>query len=237
MGAGNYSYSAHDWAELSAQLRAQSPIQIPGSILQRKQAETRRRVALRTTSQPMELTVTLRADRVAITGEDLAMNRLTIDGRHSYLKEIHFHSPSEHLVDGDRYSGEMHCVFVARDGSVSAVLGFILERNSRAKPNRFLRILPWEEGERTVTIGFNNNFLIDNFAPINANSEHLFLNYVGSLTTPPCTEGVEWLIQTSQVHPSDLDFLNILKTHFGGNYRLPQPLNGRQLQVVHIRAE
>ncbi|API86735.1 carbonic anhydrase [Francisella uliginis] len=113
-------------------------------------------------------------------------------GKQKYeLKQMHFHTPSENYVDGKEYPFEAHFVNISKDGKI-AVLA-LLYQYSDTKTNPFISKIwphiPKKVGE-TNTFSFTVNKTDSPFP----NGHHSFYEYTGSLTTPPCTEGVKWII-------------------------------------------
>lgn len=148
-----------------------------------------------------------------------------IEGNSYDLKQVHFHSPSEHTVNGRLYPLEMHMVHVGENGKL-AVIGLLFEHGDE---NPFLKQF-W--GELTAEVG-NKQELPGPFdlGLLNLDSAHYF-RYNGSLTTPPCTEGVLWTVTRTvyeaspeQVHK----FRELMDFKFQrwGNNRPVQPLNSR----------
>ena len=148
-------------------------------------------------------------------------NELHLNGRTYYLNHLHFHDPSEHHVDGRTYPMEIHLVHRDRKGHV-VVIGVFIATGS---PNQSLAdiwaMLPMKAGELGAEHPFNPQDLIPH------NTHHF--SYHGSLTTPPCTEGVQWIVlrdptvmSTQQIE----QFASII----GQNARPVQPLHGRGVQ-------
>lgn len=141
-----------------------------------------------------------------------------------YLKQAHFHNPSEHTFNGASYPLELHLVHSNEDGSQLAVLGFFFEHS--VVSNAFLEQL----GAALNDIQYK-----DNQTTVNAHLELLlssvgggYYHYSGSLTTPPCSEIVTWLFSeiVLKATPQQIaKFANIM-TH---NSRPIQPLHDRVL--------
>lgn len=105
------------------------------------------------------------------------------------LVQFHFHTPSEHAFDGQRKEMEVHLVHKDVNTGQLSVIGVLM--NGFGKPNSALQSCleeaPHELG-KTVQMNVDPNTLLPS---INKRS---YFNYVGSLTTPPCTENVNWYV-------------------------------------------
>jgi carbonic anhydrase len=148
-------------------------------------------------------------------------NELHLNGRTYFLSQFHFHDPSEHHVDGRTYPMEIHLVHQDRKGHV-VVIGVLVEPGS---PNQSLSdiwaMLPMKAGERGSEHPFNPQDLIP------FNSHHF--SYHGSLTTPPCTEGVQWIVLRDPIAMSAQQLAQFVSV-IGHNARPVQPLHGRGIQ-------
>ncbi|GER33731.1 carbonic anhydrase, partial [Striga asiatica] len=118
---------------------------------------------------------------------------LTIDNKIYSLKQMHWHAPAEHTIDGQRFAAELHLVHIAEDGSVSVVavlFKFGHPDPLLAKIQKKLNELAYEvkrHEETPITLG--------PFHPTEVRKRcHKYYRYVGSFTTPPCTQGVIWNI-------------------------------------------
>ena len=153
----------------------------------------------------------------AKTGE-----RMIVGDKSYALLQFHLHAPSEHTVDGRRYPMEMHFVYQAEGGAL-AVLGVLIEEGAE---NRVFAPL-WKQLEEApgthVTVQLPINFDDGLFA--GGESTGVF-HYEGSLTTPPCSEGVKWFILRT---PTVLSKAQIaaFSAVYEGNNRPLQPLNDR----------
>ena len=145
---------------------------------------------------------------------------LTI-GKESFdLLQFHFHRPSEEQVDGKNASMVAHFVHKSKEGKL-AVIGVLLnEGKDSAAVKTLWANLPPKEGEEFLPakVTFNPASMLP--------KEMGFYNYEGSLTTPPCTEGVQFYILKA---PVDISKQQLAKFPFKLNARPVQSLNGRKI--------
>ncbi|MFD4350983.1 carbonic anhydrase [Nocardia sp. NPDC058518] len=150
-------------------------------------------------------------------------NHIVVDGTPFTLTQFHFHLPSEHTVDGTVTAMELHLVHTARSGRL-AVLAVLLNAHTGPTPlSRILTATPNRSGlTRAVTTVDPREFLPTDLAQF---------RYQGSLTTPPCTEGVEWIVlrHPAPVTVADVDNYRALFPH---SNRPTQPLNGRPVVLA-----
>lgn len=148
---------------------------------------------------------------------------LTYQGKGYELKQFHVHEAAEHLIDGIRYPLEFHFVHIAEDGAV-LVVGVLAKQGKENK--YFNRLDVFKELDDEKEIKTSINFNADWLYPKNKR----YYSYTGSLTTPPCTGGVTWIVFQNPISLS-ADTIEIIGQHLPeDNYRPVQPLNGR---VVH----
>ena len=119
---------------------------------------------------------------------------LTFNGEYYNLLQFHFHTPSEHHVNGNEFPMEIHFVHKGANGRYVVVAVFI-KQGTQTNPflAHFMRSLPTHVNEEIKT--FEKADIMETF-PQHLNS---FYHYTGSLTTPPCTEGITWIIMTDPV--------------------------------------
>jgi carbonic anhydrase len=130
--------------------------------------------------------------------ETEGVNTLTLDGIVYELKQFHFHTASEHRVEGRGFDMELHLVHAAADGS-NAVIGVFLKRGgSSGALARIFEALPDD-----LNVHHPLDAPFDPAAFLPRSRDHY--RYVGSLTTPPCTEGVQWVVMSDAVTISDED--------------------------------
>ncbi len=155
--------------------------------------------------------------------EDLTANSVTVGGVSYDLQQFHFHASSEHLVDGAGFDAELHLVHKSKDGK-TLVLGVFLNAgaSNQELAELFSRI-PVEVSE-TPTTTLSTPIDLAHVIPTGTPR----VQYTGSLTTPPCTEGVQWEIFLNPVTVSAKE-LSAFTAVYPENHRPVQPLHGRQL--------
>jgi carbonic anhydrase len=141
------------------------------------------------------------------------------------LKQFHFHTPSEHTLDGQHAPMEMHMVHQGENGSLAVVA--VLFREGDVPNENFTKIianLPNAKGENKHITDVNLELKVhlpkDNYA----------YHYVGSLTTPPCSESVQWLVLRDPVSLTK-EQINAFSSRIGPNNRPTQPVNDRTVNV------
>ncbi len=149
-------------------------------------------------------------------------------GQNKYpLIQFHLHTPSEHVYGTKRFDGELHFVHIRNDGK-TIVLGVFLSVGTQ--PNSTLQTIlnnTPESGQHNADSGIS----IQPNSLLPKNSKQ-FYTYAGSLTTPPCNEGVIWYILSkplgiSKGQLSQLKALNQTNEAYPDNNRLLQNLNSR----------
>lgn len=146
---------------------------------------------------------------------------LTVDGHGFELKQFHFHAPSENTVDGRQFPMEGHLVHADEAGKL-AVLAVLFHEGA---PNPLLAQL-WENmpvaGEKvTLPTGLSVADLLPNEAD--------YYRFNGSLTTPPCSEGVWWLVMKQTGNVSAEQIAQFADTIGFANNRPTQPVNARPI--------
>ncbi|KAL2673877.1 hypothetical protein Neosp_012321 [[Neocosmospora] mangrovei] len=115
----------------------------------------------------------------------------SFDNETVYLKGWHIHAPADHSVGGDRSKAELHLVHVDGKGHERAVLAIRLDPGNR--DNEFLAQLPtmigFNETDITEPAELNHRLALESVLWFNE-----FWTYQGSLTSPPCHEGIRWFV-------------------------------------------
>ncbi|MBE9532271.1 MAG: carbonic anhydrase family protein [Proteobacteria bacterium] len=147
---------------------------------------------------------------------------IEVDGKKFDLLQFHFHGPSEHTVDGEHALMEMHLVHKAADGALAVVGVMIEEGKHNSSFDNAWHNLPAHSGDHK-DVG-----VLMKAAELLPKSKG-YTTYSGSLTTPPCTEGVTWLVLNESIHLSKKQieaFAHIVEH----NNRPVQPVNKRSIK-------
>ncbi|XP_015898654.3 alpha carbonic anhydrase 1, chloroplastic [Ziziphus jujuba] len=159
---------------------------------------------------------------------------MVVDGKNYTLKQLHYHSPSEHQLQGVQYPVEQHLVHRADDGSSSVVA--ILYQYDKPDPflAKFMDKLTELAKENCqsheqahIAVGTLDLKLLKK-------QTRKFYRYIGSLTTPPCTEQVIWniLARVRSISKEQVEALKApVRSNCKNNARPLQPLNGRQVEL------
>jgi len=147
-------------------------------------------------------------------------------GRTFELAQYHFHAPSEHTIEGRSFPMEMHLVHRAGNGEL-AVIGVLIAvgRHNKAFDPLWAN-LPKKPGDTRHIEGVTVS--VDDLLPGVASH----YRYSGSLTTPPCSEGVSWFLGSNPIERSR-EQIAAFTSIISDNNRPTQPLNGRSVAKVN----
>jgi carbonic anhydrase len=149
-------------------------------------------------------------------------NAIEVMGQRYELVQFHFHRPSEERINGKPFDMVAHLVHKSEQGRL-AVVAVLLEKGS-AQPvvQSVWNNLPLEKGDEVAAR-----------APIDLNQllprERGYYTYMGSLTTPPCSEGVLWMVMKQPVTISD-EQIGIFARLYPMNARPVQAASGRLIK-------
>jgi carbonic anhydrase len=164
---------------------------------------------------------------VVHTGHAIQVNAgpgstLGVDGLSFRLLQFHFHAPSEHHLEGRDFPLEAHLVHQNQAGEL-AVIGVFFESGA---PNDLLGLvtasLPSGPGQRRL---LGSGLTPAGLLP----ADRDYLRYSGSLTTPPCSEGVRWLVMKRPMTASPAQIEAVGAALGFANNRPTQPLGARTL--------
>lgn len=205
-----------NWAKLSPEFAScsgknQSPIDLQGFI----HAELK----------PLKFNYQTGAKSIVNNGHTVQVNyapgsTLTVDGGEFELKQFHFHAPSENLIKGKSYPLEGHFVHADKNGNllVLAVM-FVKGKENKALAQAWAQ-MPHQAGEPRDSEG---RISAADLLPAN----HGYYRFNGSLTTPPCSEGVRWLVMKHPVSASVEQIEAFEHVMHHPNNRPVQPVNAR----------
>lgn len=146
---------------------------------------------------------------------------ITIGHKKYELAQFHFHTPSEHVIHGKHYDMEAHLVHKGDHGHLAVVAVLIEE----GKENAFVKTLwsnfPKDVGQEHIVTHIK--ICASQLLPKNTRA---YYNYAGSLTTPPCTENVNWLILKTPIEVSAAG-LHKFRSLFKYDARPIQHVSGR----------
>ena len=149
-------------------------------------------------------------------------NSITITGRRYELVQFHFHRPSEERIDGRQHDMVVHLVHKADDGRL-AVVAVLLDRGSaQAVVQSVWNNLPLEQGDE---VHAGTRIDLAQLLP----EDRRYYTYMGSLTTPPCSEGVLWMVMKQPV-PISADQVSIFSRLYPMNARPIQQADGRLIK-------
>jgi carbonic anhydrase len=148
-------------------------------------------------------------------------------GKDSYqLLQFHFHSPSEHTDEGMAYPMEVHFVHQNSKGELAVVGAFIREAEENPVFGQVIANAPHQVSRVDISrISLNAKTLLGR------GKAKGYVTYNGSLTTPPCSEGVRWFVLNKPISFSAEQIRAFRKLMHHDNARPTQPLNDR---VVYL---
>lgn len=193
--------------------QAQSPIDIVTSQVQPAQDNEPREIVLRHLDAPGTA-----EDNGHAVQFNTHATEATIRGRHFRMAQFHMHAASEHTIDGKHFPLEGHFVFKAQDGRLAVIAVMYEEGAANKGIQEILDDLPASPSAKPRTATLDVHSLL----PAGLGYRH----YLGSLTTPPLTQNVEWYLLKQPVSLSH-EQLTVLRRHYKQNNRAIQPLHGR----------
>jgi len=208
------------WAEIDAHNAActgksQSPIAIQSS-------------EVRTATLPaLEFHYRSAPLRIVDNGHTIQVNyepgsSLSVGGKSYELIQFHFHRPSEEIIDGKRFAMVAHLVHRDVQGHLAVVAVPLSPGSDNMLVETLWRNLPAEKEKEVSPPAVNINAAALLPATLG------YYTYTGSLTTPPCSEGVRWMVLKTP-SPVSAREVNVFATRYPNDARPVQPLNGREV--------
>jgi carbonic anhydrase len=153
-----------------------------------------------------------------------ASNDFLVVGDTRYqLVQFHFHRPSEEYINGKPYPMALHLMHKSGDGKIVGVTVMLVPGAANATVQQLWDHMPMTPGPDQKVAGVAVN-PADLLPP-----SYGYYTYAGSLTAPPCTEGVTWIVLKYPVEISPAQIAAFARL-FPHDVRPPQPLNGRVVQ-------
>lgn len=147
-------------------------------------------------------------------------NMLALDNAAFQMKQVHFHSPSENTIKGKSFPLEAHFVHADSKGNLAVIGVMFTEGKTNPALAKLWDQMPTEEGEPTI---LKNRVIPSELIP----ETKSYYRFSGSLTTPPCSEGVRWLLMKTTLTASKEQIEAFKHAVHHDNNRPVQALNGR----------
>jgi len=184
----HWGYTGHEgpehWGKLDPKYSAcsegknQSPVNLTGMI--------------ESDLSPININYKSGGNEILNNGHTIQLNykpgsTITVNGHKFELKQFHFHSPSENIIEGHSYPMEAHFVHADKEGNLAVIAVMIKIGKKNMELEKAWAHMPKNAGDKnTLPVSIDAVSLLPN------NRDYYRFN--GSLTTPPCSEGVWWLV-------------------------------------------
>ncbi len=177
---------------------------------------------------PINFHYTTAASEVINNGHSVQVNIkpgsfIVIDKKEFELKQFHFHTPSENQINGKNFPLEAHFVHQAKDGALAVVAVMFEDGKENAVVNKIWKKMPKEAGKK-VQYKLSAK-MINRLLP----KKRAYYRFDGSLTTPPCSEGVRWFVLKDYSTVSKEEVKEFLHTMHHPNNRPVQSINARKV--------
>lgn len=148
---------------------------------------------------------------------------ITFANKDYSLLQFHIHSPSENQWRSMTYALEIHFVHQGENGQLMVIGVFVQHGKANKVLQKMIEHLPsvMSKEENIQGVSINPAELLP--------EKQSYFSFMGSLTTPPCTEGVQWLVMSNTITASPAQILLLRKASGGGNARPVQSLNKRKI--------
>ena len=159
-----------------------------------------------------------------------AGSTVLFDGKEYQLRQFHFHDPSEHHIEGKTFPMEMHLVHQNKSGHLLVVAVLIELGKTNAALEKAGTWIKQKLGHRVPIEGEEiRSGLVVNVKNLLPKVTNHFYSYHGSLTTPPCSEGVQWVVLKNHIEVSEQQVQRFVRT-VGPNARPLQLPSGRLIE-------
>ena len=149
-------------------------------------------------------------------------NLLLVGDQRYELIQFHFHHPSEEYIDSKSFDMAVHLMYQTADGKLAGVTVFVKTGRANSTTQKIWEYMPKTEGQQEAGVEVNPAGLLPReIGP--------YYVYIGSLTAPPCTEGVTWFVLKNPLEMS-AEQIDAFAKLYPNNARPPQPPNGRAVK-------
>jgi len=155
-------------------------------------------------------------------------NQIVARSKNYKLLQFHFHHPAEERFNGKGFALDAHFVHRAEDGELAVVTVLFEEGSANPELQRLWDYMPLDSND-SLRSGEGVTFNPVSMLPSDRSK---YLQYIGSLTTPPCTEGVVWIVLRQPVSAS-AEQIALFRKMVGMNARPTQPVNGRLIKAAN----
>ncbi len=221
-----WGYTGHagpeHWANISKEFalcgkgKEQSPINISG-------AKTSNLPVIQFDYKPDSLEILNNGHTIQVN--HAAGSSITVGGEKYELLQFHFHTPSENIVGGKAFPKEMHLVHKSAKGQLAVVGVFAKAGNKNTALDKIWEHMPSKVGDKKMVASISVN------AAELLPADRSYYSFNGSLTTPPCSEGVKWMVLKTPIEASNAQIKQFTKV-IGSNARPVQPIHARELRAM-----
>jgi carbonic anhydrase len=217
----HWGYSGHEgpehWGELDPKYSAcsegknQSPVNLTGMI--------------KSDLSPITINYQSGGNEILNNGHTIQVNykpgsTITVNGHEFELKQFHFHSPSENTIEGHSYPMEAHFVHADKEGNLAVIAVMFKTGKKNVELEKAWAHMPENTGDKnTLPKSLDASSLLPH--------NHDYYRFNGSLTTPPCSEGVWWLVMKYFNTASKEQIDKFVNTMGHPNNRPVQSINAR----------
>ncbi len=149
-------------------------------------------------------------------------SNMSLHGHQYGLKQFHVHSPSENQINGKTFPMEAHFVHADANGNLAVIAVMFEEGKANPELEKAWKLMPQNADEK---VDLKEEVLASAILPKSRD----YYRFNGSLTTPPCTEGVTWLVMKHPVTASKEQIEHFQHVMHHHNNRPIQPINARMV--------
>lgn len=148
---------------------------------------------------------------------------ITFKDKEYHLVQFHVHTPSETILRGRAFPMEIHFVHQGESGEVVVIAVFVKTGASNPVLQKLIANFPQDHGIEHAIKDERINPM--DLIP----TKHDYYNFMGSLTTPPCTEGLHWIVMANPITATNAQISSFKNAAGTNNARPEQPLNNRPI--------